>query len=161
MEFKEIEQLQKNYEESRKKFSEECSLLIKEATKKIFDEYPELLSFSWEQYTPYTPYFNDGDSCIFSVHEISHVNEYSIYEYEYGTKENTKRAQNNNELENNILLDYKSYPKKKIRINHLIDDLNNFIQLVPEFIMEDIFGDHSEITIYRDGTHKTEYCEHD
>lgn len=33
-----------------------------------FENYPEISHFRWEQYTPY---FNDGDSCEFSRHEIN------------------------------------------------------------------------------------------
>ena len=32
--------------------------------KEIFTKYPELESFGWSQYTPY---FNDGDTCVFSA----------------------------------------------------------------------------------------------
>ena len=35
--------------------------------KEIFTKYPELESFGWSQYTPY---FNDGDTCIFSANDV-------------------------------------------------------------------------------------------
>src|SRR4051794_19743146 len=40
--------------------------LFKEGSQDIFDMFPELQSFSWTQYTPY---FNDGDECIFRVND--------------------------------------------------------------------------------------------
>ena len=38
-----------------------------EAYAPLFNQYPEVESVSWTQYTPY---FNDGDSCTFSVREL-------------------------------------------------------------------------------------------
>lgn len=47
----------------------EAAKLAKDAiynqAKVIFDQYPDLESFSWTQYTPH---FNDGDECVFAVH---------------------------------------------------------------------------------------------
>lgn len=47
----------------------EASRLAKDAVnisvKALFGKYPDLISFSWTQYTPY---FNDGDECVFSVY---------------------------------------------------------------------------------------------
>lgn len=37
---------------------------FREASKQLFDAYPKLESFTWAQYTPY---FNDGDECVFGV----------------------------------------------------------------------------------------------
>lgn len=42
------------------------SALLQDAYERLFD-YPQLKSVSWTQYTPY---FNDGDECIFSVHGL-------------------------------------------------------------------------------------------
>lgn len=48
---------------------EEAAVLMKsvfsEGCNEFFRENPNLVSFSWTQYTPY---FNDGDSCEFSAH---------------------------------------------------------------------------------------------
>jgi len=38
--------------------------LLKKGLNVIFEEYPNIDSISWNQYTPY---FNDGDPCEFSV----------------------------------------------------------------------------------------------
>lgn len=35
-----------------------------EKSKELFEKYPDLIDFSWTQYTPY---FNDGDECTFRV----------------------------------------------------------------------------------------------
>ena len=38
--------------------------IFEEFYKYIFEKYSKLESFGWTQYTPY---FNDGDSCVFSA----------------------------------------------------------------------------------------------
>jgi len=38
---------------------------FRSAAKAVFDLHPELTKFSWTQYTPY---FNDGDECVFGAH---------------------------------------------------------------------------------------------
>ncbi len=50
-----------------------------EASKHLFDTHPELVSFSWTQYTPY---FNDGDTCTFGANEVSEINEQESYDLE-------------------------------------------------------------------------------
>lgn len=58
-----IEELKKNMTGESKKF-------IENAAKSLFEQYPFLHSIYWTQYTPY---FNDGDTCEFSVHEICYA----------------------------------------------------------------------------------------
>lgn len=52
--------------------------VIKEAATEIFDVCPEIHSFHWHQYTPY---FNDGEPCTFSVHDVFMVLERDVDEY--------------------------------------------------------------------------------
>lgn len=40
---------------------------IKDLFKAIFKKYPEVTALQWTQFTPH---FNDGDACVFTVHEI-------------------------------------------------------------------------------------------
>jgi len=48
---------------------EEANTVVKEvfqkAAKSLFADNAELVSFSWTQYTPY---FNDGEECVFGAH---------------------------------------------------------------------------------------------
>jgi len=41
---------------------------FKEEFKGVFERHPEVLALRWTQYTPY---FNDGDPCIFGVNDLS------------------------------------------------------------------------------------------
>lgn len=38
--------------------------------REFFDKHPEVTGIAWTQYAPY---FNDGDACTFSVHEVNYT----------------------------------------------------------------------------------------
>lgn len=57
-------------EAARSQMSDSAKPFIEAAAANLFEACPEIESVYWTQYTPY---FNDGDSCEFSVHE-SHFN---------------------------------------------------------------------------------------
>src|ERR1700742_4531811 len=83
-----IEALKVKVNELNRQVREESKTLLNEGFTEIFANYPKLISFSWNQYTPY---FNDGDECIFSVNVDSLIPEFTDepaenhdYEYEKG-----------------------------------------------------------------------------
>lgn len=55
----------------RRKFQDQAQGLFKEITKEFFDNNPGVTGVVWTQYTPY---FNDGDICEFSVGELTFTN---------------------------------------------------------------------------------------
>lgn len=63
MSLKQLCQLQNEVDSQIRK---EGLVAIKTALKELFDAYPTLEGVKWEQWTPY---FNDGDSCVFSIHD--------------------------------------------------------------------------------------------
>lgn len=67
-----VEAFAKTQEEFRAKMTEEFKGLFKE----FFEEYPEIVAVGWNQYTPY---FNDGDTCEFSVGDMFAVAAESVY----------------------------------------------------------------------------------
>ena len=64
-------QLINEQEELRKKFQTTAQELFKETTKEFFSDNPAITAVVWTQYTPY---FNDGDTCEFSVNEPTFTN---------------------------------------------------------------------------------------
>lgn len=50
----------------QKKIEEDGKVALKEAFKDFFDTHPEAKAIVWTQYTPH---FNDGDACTFSMNE--------------------------------------------------------------------------------------------
>jgi hypothetical protein len=57
--------------EMQRKFQEQAQALFKEITKEFFDKNPGITGVVWTQYTPY---FNDGDTCEFSVGDPTFTN---------------------------------------------------------------------------------------
>lgn len=55
------------FEQEKERFHKVGKQLIKKTLNKIFDSFPEVKSIYWHQYTPY---FNDGDPCLFTIREI-------------------------------------------------------------------------------------------
>lgn len=61
---KEIKAAKEQYE---RLVTEKGTRAVKQEILSIFDEFPHVKKIAWKQYTPY---FNDGDPCVFAIHEI-------------------------------------------------------------------------------------------
>jgi hypothetical protein len=66
-----FDQLISDQAELKRKFQEQAQGLFKEITKEFFEKNPGITGVVWTQYTPY---FNDGDTCEFSVGEPTFTN---------------------------------------------------------------------------------------
>ena len=125
----------------------------------IFGKYSQLESFGWTQYTPY---FNDGDSTIFSANTdyliingdyadesnwISPVNIINWGNWNSETKSYIGRVEEENKKFDKNLSD---------ATNEIIDFLSNFDN---DFYLTK-FGDHAEITVTKLGIDISDY-DHD
>lgn len=122
-------------------FNERKKLLIKELQeqfpvmfKELFDKYPNAESISWNQYTPY---FNDGDECIFSVHN------------------------DNLEVNNQQSWDLDEDSEVYGEFEAIEEDFKTVLQTIPDDFYRDLFGDHVQVTINKNGTIDTEEYDHD
>jgi hypothetical protein len=66
-----FEQLISDQADLKRKFQEQAQGLFKEITKEFFEKNPGITGVVWTQYTPY---FNDGDTCVFSVGDLTFTN---------------------------------------------------------------------------------------
>lgn len=108
-------------------------------TDQLKSEFPAILKPLFEKYpsvekvrwNQYTPYFNDGDTCEFSAH----IDSLAINDDEMydGSDENADAA----------------------------DDFSTALGEIPEEMLKEIFGDHVEVIVNRDGTVETEEYSHD
>lgn len=62
----EIDSLITDYEAQMAKLQVTLQEKMKDIFKSFFESFPEVKTIHWTQYTPY---FNDGDECVFSVNE--------------------------------------------------------------------------------------------
>lgn len=133
-----LQQTIDKYLVTRKQLTEQVLEELKKEFKKFFAENPGVKMITWTQYTPY---FNDGEECVFSVNEIYFFS---------GTK---------NEIESEEV-DCREDSELTIRPEGPLSFMKNEIESIPEEIMQDVFGNHAEIIVTPDNIEIREY-EHD
>ncbi len=162
-----------NYQEKLKTLREKNSEILKlkseivdissdifdDFYKYIFDKYPTLESFGWTQYTPY---FNDGDTCVFSVNtDYITVNDDYVDESNWSQKtkviswgtwnNNTRKYEGRVEEDN---------PEYDSILSEASNEITNFLgQFDNDFYLSK-FGDHAQITITKSGVNISDY-DHD
>lgn len=125
-----INELKNQYEAACNEIGQE---LFVELFEPIWDKYPTLESFS---FTAYTPYFNDGETCVYGVNN----DEYTInLTFKNGNTYNMDES-------------YDECP--------IMKDIVKLSNQVPEDVYQRVCGDHVLITFTRDGMETEEY-EHD
>lgn len=149
-----IKQTLKELEEKKQAAMELIKRDFSEILKPIFEKSKKITSFTWTQYSPY---FNDSDECTFSVN----------IDRDWGTSINGERIDELDE-ENDFLSetlgwgkDERPNPNYDKNESNVLDELISVISSIPEEFMEELFGNHVEVTVYADGTNKTEEYEHD
>ncbi len=100
----------------------------------LFNAHPDLAEFSWKQYTPY---FNDGDECVFSAKtdypDLRMTDEGErTYWWRDSRKDETPR-------------------------DRAGEDVKNFFGAFGDDDLKEMFGDHTEILVTRDGVEVLEY----
>lgn len=135
-----IERLMAKKSELLAELREHGAGALKEEFKKFFEAHPACTALRWRQYTPH---FNDGDACTFSVNDITFklvdspedAGDYSDgFEDRYGRREDEV---------------FKA-TSEGVRALEKIDDE----------IFQIAFGDHVKVTATREGFEVDEY-EHD
>ncbi len=126
---------------------------VQDAIIEAFKELPEdVLMFSWSQYTPY---FNDGDACVFGVNtpviatpKTLHENDFKTVQeafddgwshYDFFELYSWRNRDNQGEADD-AGLSLEDYEKAL--------ELSSFIQQCDD-LMHAAFGDHAQITIQR------------
>jgi hypothetical protein len=124
--------LYKQREALNKKIIAQAHSVFLESSKKLFEIFPKLKAFRWHQYTPY---FNDGEPCYFGVY------------YDYP------------EIKWDTCLDFKSdweiSDDSYSEVSEVFDSITNFLMLFHEEDLEQMFGDHAEITVTPVGSNVT------
>lgn len=123
--------LEKTIRNAKKIAIQKGSGKIKDFFKEFIGKFPkEVESIG---FVCYTPYFNDGDTCEFSVDSTLRIN---------------GEWADDSELE--------------VEINEdLRQEFESVVGNIPDSLALELFGDHCEVVISRDGTWKTEEYEHE
>lgn len=126
---------------------------LKDGFRQIFEEYPFLGAVRWTQYTPY---FNDGDPCEFSVYEVvcaSVVDEQGDDDdrfYEDGEDFYAKAGSGW----------LPEPPPAEPAYAACRTDVRTLVGAIPEDSLKALLGDHIRVTVTRDGLTTEEY-DHD
>lgn len=134
MSLKEFEELHQEIEEKREKATGLFKIALKEALDGVLKE--GITKIKWRQYTPY---FNDGEACIFSVHEPVYYIDNGIVPTYFSLEE---------EDEDGGWYYYSSYTaeKNKIKILESVEKLQLMFTDLDNFYFLNSFDDHAEIT---------------
>lgn len=130
-----------------------------------FNKHPKLEAFRWRQYTPY---FSDGDPCVFSVHDIAIKHEDLKGEgsdgFLWGIPAVDIFTVGSWGYDREWTAEARAEALKNFGSQEAYLDLANDMQTIsdafhklPKEIMEDMFGDHMEITVTREGIEVEEY----
>lgn len=157
--FNEIKQLKQELQKKLSEFGEPA--IFEGVYKPVFDAHPDLDSITWRQYTPG---FNDGDPCVFSVYgfdfQASKLAEELGYdeEEEFGEDgiwlswnydQETLRAKGIDSANHPLLKKYDAV-QSAVERAHRVAQKN-------EDVWEQVFGDGVEVTVTRNGKFSTEY----
>lgn len=152
----EVKEKQAEIDKLKKELHKKSEQAFFEGAKKIFESCPDLKSVSWTQYTPY---FNDGDTCEFSVHtDYLEINgDYDdrsgilspTIVVNRGTWSNTSRT-----YENRV---EKPNPDYNQPLAEAVDKVHQFLNVFNEDFYKDQFGDHVKITLTPEGVDTEEY----
>jgi len=150
---------------------------IRARAQQIFDAFPECVAITWDQYTPY---FSDGDSCTFSVHDMWLMNDEGLKEFEEegGCAEEYSMCGNSYAEAEKAAPGYKALSEKLhhmtwsarrsyVRTPEEVEQEAQFrkvwadacekeeallkpLNSIPDDVMCSVFGDHVQVTIRRD-----------
>lgn len=94
-----LEELKKLKEAYKAALKDTAKDILKERVQEWFKQRPEAQFICWRQYTPY---FNDGDPCVFSVHDLYWTSVAEPDEDEYQEKD-WRYAKEGLDLDDDIL----------------------------------------------------------
>lgn len=170
--FDDLSTFTKSYEEAKNRLAEETKNVMLPTIRRFLNEVPEFNAVTWTQYTPY---FNDGDTCRFSVNEPKFltgndeadddVYEGSFFSNLQPSEYELKEVANNGEYA-------EVYKRALAKWNLIVEQygqerLDTILDLELQFskwfnqldydAMLSAFGDHVRVTVTKNGINIDEY----
>ena len=137
-----------NLTKAKEQYVEAGKQAIKPAILDFIAAHPEVHAIRWTQYTPY---FNDGDPCEFRVCEPT------VQLYKAGTTEpDEEEGDDEDGFRDSWSLNREGHAA-------LAKDLESLHELfgAAEEAVRGVFGEHSQVTVGRDGEAEIEEYDHD
>jgi hypothetical protein len=134
------------YELLKKEISNKIKNNLEGVFKSFFETYPEVKTIHWLQYTPH---FNDGDECVFSVHELNFTaSEQGEIEDVWGEEDELSFSR------------YSSAEGRKLEGQMLEDAVELELLIageIGEVVLRDAFGDGYWVKAHRGGFEVVEH----
>lgn len=127
-----INEIVADYKQKKNILVQSVTTALQRSAIDIFDKYPKLKSFGFQAYTPY---FNDGEECAYSVRH----DRWAIMLNDAPNHDHHTEDMMFNEAES----------------------VSEFLSQISDDIYLDLFGDHKQITFMRDGVTIQDYTDHD
>jgi hypothetical protein len=137
-----IDQMVNEYDAFKAQFTEKATNALRAAFAKFFENNPQIQQIGWTQYTPY---FNDGDECIFGVNDMSFITD-SVEDQELAENEDVGKWHQPWQDHHPFAAPFLEFTKQMGRL--------------PDEVYQSAFGDHVQVIATRDGFEVDEY-EHD
>lgn len=132
----------KEFEDKRTELTEQLKKDFPALLAPLFEKYPGVKNVRWTQYTPY---FNDGDPCEFSTNA-------SWAELNYDGGDDEEDDDDDSEK-------VKSEP---IEVPEEAEgEFQEVLGSIDDSFYKDLFGDHVEVTVLRDGTINVDEYDHE
>lgn len=166
---KRFDELTTSYAAIKAKFQEDAQKIFHETFKEFFALNPGVTAVKWAQYTPY---FNDGEACVFGVGDVTFTNapkeelENISAWGEYDGEDETVWAVSNIKYTMTADSAYYKEDQEKIKAAGGVDveSCSALERMIGSDVMEDVllamFDDHATVVATRDGFDVEEY-EHD
>lgn len=158
----EFDRLVEEQQELTKRFQSKAQELFKETTKVFFEKNPAVTAVVWTQYTPY---FNDGDTCVFSVNDpyFTNANGDQMEDLTSWGEYEGEDEQVWSESAWGFKYEKERHPEKDFSGIDM-ESVNKFSELIQsgdmDSVMQAMFGDHVRVTATRDGFDVQDY-DHD
>lgn len=154
MAFDKIESLMEQMRAARQRMKDEGKSALKEAFREFFDDCPEVAAINWTQYTPY---WNDGEPCYFSVQDfclvLTREARTALLDEEYSEAQQEDAESDHYDGDHYELNKTSGGRAKQISAQFL-----KFCKLVrDQDLLENTFGDHVKVHATPKGFDVTEY----
>ena len=153
---KEVKEKQSEIAQLKAELHKKSEEVFFKGAKQIFESHPKLESISWTQYTPY---FADGDTCVFSAQtDYLQVNGEYADENDtlsptivkvYGTWNRQKQVYEGRIEEPN--------PNFDKELSDGVDAISEFLGVFDDDFYKSQFGDHVRVTITANGVDTEDY----
>jgi hypothetical protein len=154
------EEMKRLRDEARKKVKD----FFLKGMNKIFEMFPEVKTVSWRQYTPY---FNDGEECVFGAHtDDFRVNDYDQYDDDSDDSSEYKNVMPYNETRGSWHTNAHTgqrewrYLNPESRAVKIKEAIQGFLSQLDNDDYKTMFGDHAKVIVMKNKVIVEEY-EHD